>query len=198
MHIADGVLATHIWVGGYAVTGGITAFCLRKVTPEQIPRISIMTAAFFVGSLIHVPIGPTSTHLILNGLCGIILGWGAYLSILVGLTLQALLFQHGGVTTIGVNSFTIGVGALAAFGVFKLRGRIPIKHQDFIFGFLAGAIGVVVGLIALSICLLTSGEEFTAVVKLAVVTHLPVIIVEGLVTGFTAVFLVKVKPEVLQ
>lgn len=198
MHIADGVLATQVWVGGYVATGGITAFCLRRITPEQIPKISIMTAAFFVASLIHVPIGPTSVHLILNGLCGVILGWGAYLSILVGLTLQALLFQHGGLTTIGVNTFNMGVGALAAFGFFKLRGKIPIGHRDFLFGFLAGVIGVAVGLVSLSICLLTSGEEFLAVVKLAIVAHLPVMAIEGLIAGFAIIFLLKVKPEVLK
>lgn len=198
MHIADGVLATQVWVGGYVATGAITAFCLRRIAPEQIPKISIMTAAFFVASLIHVPLGPTSVHLILNGLCGIILGWGAYISILVGLTLQALLFQHGGLTTIGVNAFNMGVGALAAFGFFKLRGKISIRHRDFLFGFLAGVIGVVVGLISLSICLLTSGEEFLGVVKLALVAHLPIMAIEGLVAGFATIFLMKVKPEVLR
>ncbi len=198
MHIADGVLATQVWVSGYVATGGMTAFCLRRVTPEEVPKISIMTAAFFVGSLIHVPIGPTSVHLILNGLCGIILGWGASLSILVGIALQALLFQHGGLTTIGVNTFNMGLGALVAFGVFKLRGRISLKHRDFLFGFLAGAIGVFVALISLSICLLASGEEFWGVVKLALAAHLPVMVIEGLIAGFTTVFLLKVKPEVLQ
>ena len=198
MHIADGVLATQVWVGGYVATGGITTLCLRRITPEQIPKIAIMTAAFFVGSLIHVPVGPSSVHLILNGLCGIILGWGAYLSLLVGLTLQALLFQHGGLTTIGVNTFNMGIGALAAFGVFRLRRKIPIRHRDFLFGFLAGAVGVAVGLISLSICLITSGEEFIGVVKLALVAHLPVMAIEGFVAGFATIFLLKVKPEVLK
>ena len=63
-----------------------------------------MTAAFFVASLIHVSIGPTSVHLLLNGLLGVIVGRRAPLAVLLGLTLQAVLFGHGGFTTIGVNT----------------------------------------------------------------------------------------------
>jgi cobalt/nickel transport system permease protein len=38
-----------------------------------------------VASLIHVPIGPSNAHLILNGLVGLLLGWGAFPAILVAL-----------------------------------------------------------------------------------------------------------------
>ena len=69
--------------------------------------VAILAAAFFVGSLIHVPIGPSSVHLILNGLLGMLLGWAAFPSIFVALMLQAILFQYGGITVLGVNTFKI-------------------------------------------------------------------------------------------
>ena len=65
-----------------------------------IPRIALMTAAFFVASLIHVPIGPTSVHLLLNGLVGVLLGWRSALAIAVGLLLHGL---PGGETDHGVE-----------------------------------------------------------------------------------------------
>ena len=65
---------------------------LKRTSNEQIPEVAILASAFFVASLIHVPLGPTSVHLILNGLVGLILGWATFPAILVGLLLQALLF----------------------------------------------------------------------------------------------------------
>ena len=96
-----------------------------SVRDEEIPRIALMTAAFFVASLIHVPIGPTSVHLLLNGLLGVIVGRRAPLAVLLGLTLQAVLFGHGGFTTIGVNTCVMALPALGAAWLFgTLRAGI--------------------------------------------------------------------------
>ena len=46
-------------------------------------------------------------HLILNGLLGMLLGWAAFPSIFVALMLQAILFQYGGITVLGVNTFNM-------------------------------------------------------------------------------------------
>ena len=56
----------------------------------------------------------SSAHLILNGLLGVVLGWAAFPVIFVALLLQAVLFQFGGFTVLGVNTATMGLGALAA------------------------------------------------------------------------------------
>ena len=75
-----------------------------RVRDEEIPRIALMTAAFFIASLIHVSIGPTSVHLLLNGLLGVVIGRRAPLAVLIGIGLQFALFAHGGASTIGVNT----------------------------------------------------------------------------------------------
>ena len=62
--------------------------------------VAILAAHFFVGSLIHVPVGPSSVHVVLNGLLGMLLGWAAFPSIFVALMLQAILFQYGGITVL--------------------------------------------------------------------------------------------------
>ena len=84
MHISDGVLSAPVWIGGYVVTVGIAAICSKKMKTEDMPKMAVMTSAFFVASLIHIPLGPTSVHLILNGLVGIILGPLSFISILTG------------------------------------------------------------------------------------------------------------------
>lgn len=198
MHISDGVLPAQTWIGGYVVTGAITALCLRRSKAENIPKISVITAMFFVASLIHVPLGPTSVHLILNGLAGIVLGWAAYPSILVGLTLQALLFQHGGITTIGINTVNMGLPALVAYPLFGLRRRFPIRQGELVFGALAGFEGVLLGAVLLSLSLWTAGSEFSGVAKIAFLAHIPIMVIEAVICGVAAAFLKRVKPEVLE
>jgi cobalt/nickel transport system permease protein len=118
VHIADGVLDWPVLAAGFAVSAALALLASWRVRDEEVPRIALLTAAFFVASSIHVKVGPTSVHLLLNGLVGVILGWRAPLAILVGVTLQALLIPHGGLTTIGVNAAVEALPALAAGALF--------------------------------------------------------------------------------
>lgn len=198
MHISDGVLSAPVWIGGYVVTVGIAAICSKKMKTEDMPKMAVMTSAFFVASLIHIPLGPTSVHLILNGLVGIILGPLSFISILTGLTLQAFLFQHGGITTIGANTIMMGIPALLSSRIFSLHKRFRFRLSETIFGAVAGASGVFLGTLILTVLLVTTGSEFIGVAKYAALAHLPIMIIEAIITGFVVSFLMKVKPEVLE
>ena len=90
MHVQDGILASSVLAGGWAVAGVTTAVCLRTVKEEQIPRTAVLTACFFVASTIHVPLWGTSIHLVLSGLCGVILGPAAFLAVLPELLPQVV------------------------------------------------------------------------------------------------------------
>lgn len=95
MHIADGVLPLSCVAAGWAGTAVVTGLTLRKVPAEELPKAAVMTAGFFVASLIHVPLGPTSVHLILNGLVGIVLGWAAFPAILWACFCRRFCFSMG-------------------------------------------------------------------------------------------------------
>ncbi len=198
MHISDGVLSAPVWMAGYAAATGIIAASIKKIKVDNMPKVAVMTSAFFVASLIRVPLGPTSVHLVLNGLVGIILGPAAFISIFVGLVLQAFLFQHGGITTIGINAIMMGTPALLAYTIFNLRNKFNFKRCEFIFGALAGGSGIFFGTAILALALATTGSEFVVVAKYAALAHLPVMIIEGIMTGFIASYLMKVKPEILR
>lgn len=198
MHISDGVLPASVWISSYVVTGGISAVSLKKMDADDIPKVAVVTASFFVASLLHIKLGATSVHLILNGFAGVLLGWMSFVSILVGLALQAFLFGHGGITSLGANAIMMGLPAFAAYALFNLRLRFNFKSKDFTFGFLAGFTGVFFGTIILASLLAISGSEFFGVAKIAAVSHLPVMGIEGTVTGFIVTFLRKVKPEILE
>lgn len=199
VHISDGVLSPQVWVSGYVITGALATYILAKKTDvSEIPKLSVITAAVFVASLIHIPVGPTSVHLVLSGLAGITLGLAAFPAILVALILQAFLFQHGGITTIGINTVNMGLPALAAYGVFLAVTRTNIKGKYTIFGGLAGGIAIALGIALLSLCLLSTGEYLEYVVPYVVVAHLPVIAIEAIVVGAFAGFMARVRPQLLK
>jgi cobalt/nickel transport system permease protein len=126
VHISDGFLLWPWLLGGFVGAGLLVVFGAWGLRDHEIPRVAVMTAAFFVASLIHVPVpmGPR-THLLLNGLLGVILGRRALIAIPVGLFLQAALFGHGGWTALGVNSCVMALPALLAWMLFLGLRRLP-------------------------------------------------------------------------
>jgi cobalt/nickel transport system permease protein len=196
MHISDGVLPTSVAIAGFAVSVSVAAWSVRKTNPEDLPKVAVVTSAFFVASLIHVPFGPTSVHLLLPGLVGILLGRSAFISITLGIVLQSVLFQFGGITAIGANAAMMGIPALAAGWLFRcLRGGTPYRHV--LAGALAGGIGIVLAVLILALLLVTGGEDFFGVAKIAMYAHLPVLVIEAAVSAFAVSFLYKVKPDLL-
>jgi cobalt/nickel transport system permease protein len=198
MHISEGVLSTPVLAGGAVLTAGGVALGLKKMDYAKIPEVAVMSSAFFVASLIHVPVGPSSVHLVLNGLVGVLLGWMAFPAILVALTLQALLFQFGGFTVLGVNTLNMAVPAVLSYYLFNrgINSDSRITHSAA--GFLAGMLGVGGGAFFIALSLLSTGEEFSNIARLMFLSHLPMMIIEGIITAFCVMFLKKVRPEELR
>ncbi len=197
MHISEGILAGPVLAAGFAGTAVVAALTMRNMDMEEVPKISVITAVFFVASLIHVPVGVSSVHLILSGLVGVVLGKRAFPAVMLGVILQAILFGHGGVSVIGVNSLMLGGGALAAYAVWQLRHHFSIAKREVIFGGLAGGTALLFSGLVLSLTLLTKGEAFFVTAGAALAAHVPVIIIEAVVVGACAGFLMRVKPAVL-
>ncbi len=198
MHISEGILSAPVLATGavIAVTG--TAIGLKKMDYDKIPEVAILSSVFFVASLIHVPLGPTSVHLILNGLLGLLLGWAAFPAILVALFLQAILFQFGGLTTLGVNTVNMALPAIICYYLFR-NAVVSEKNWAVIGGaFCCGFLAVGLSGILVAFSLLFTGQSFLNVAKLVLLAHLPVMVIEGLFTIFVVKFLKKVKPEMLE
>lgn len=194
MHISEGVLSKEILICGAALSGAGVALGLKKTPPEKIPRVGILASAFFLASLVHVPLGPSSVHLILNGLVGLLLEWASFPAIFIGLTLQALLFQFGGMTTLGVNTFNMA--APAVFLGWALR---PLyKRWAAVGGFLTGSLSVLSSGLLVSLELSLTGEIFAGASKAILLAHLPLMGVEGLVSAFLLSFLRRSRPQMLE
>lgn len=198
MHIAEGVLSPAVLGSGAVLTLAGTALGLRKLEYDRLVAVGILSAAFFVASLVHVPVGLSSAHLIMNGLVGVLLGWAAFPSILVALLLQALFFQFGGITVLGVNAFTMGFAAVASWYVFRAVCRLcPGMGGVRAGAFMGGALGVALAAMLTALALAFTDEGFWLAARLLLLAHLPVILVEGLVTMFTVSFIMRVRPELL-
>jgi cobalt/nickel transport system permease protein len=196
MHISDGVLPVSVTVGGYAASAVLTAWSARRTRSEELPKVAVVTAAFFVASLIHVPFGPTSVHLLIPGLAGALLGPPAFLAIGLGLLLQSILFQFGGLTALGANALMMGVPALICGAFFQsFKGRTRTRQS--IIGGISGALGTALAAVFLALLLATGGEDFFGVAQIALAAHIPVFFIEGAISAFTIGFLARVKPELL-
>ena len=195
MHISEGVLSGPVLAAGAVMAFAGTAVGLKKIDYDRMVHVAILSSAFFVASLIHVNLGPSSVHLILNGIVGLLLGWAAFPAILTALLLQAVLFQYGGLTTLGVNTVIMATPAVICY--YLLDSHIGKDHKySFFTGFLAGAGSVAMAALGLGLALYSTGKEFLEVSLLVITAHVPVMIIEGIVTGFCVTFLLKVYPEI--
>jgi cobalt/nickel transport system permease protein len=152
IHLPDGVVAQRWWVGGFVGMALMLLIGAWRIRDEEIPLVAILTAVFFVAAQIHVPLPGSSAHLLLNGLVGVVLGRRAGLAIPLGLTLQMALFQHGGWTTLGVNSCVMGIPALLAWLTFAGLRRLPWVCRPWFRGMLV-AVSFALFLLSFVFCL---------------------------------------------
>ena len=196
MHISEGVLSGPVLISGGALAAAGTAVGLKKLDYDRIARAGILSAAFFVASLIHVPIGPSNAHLILNGLVGLLLGWAAFPAILVALVLQAMLFQFGGITALGVNTIVMALPAVICYLVFsRFLHKRPLVALSAAFA--CGFLSVLFGAVLLGLALIFTEENFFEVSAIVIAAHIPVMIIEGVITAVCVSFLKKVQPAML-
>ncbi|TVQ36408.1 MAG: cobalt transporter CbiM [Geminicoccaceae bacterium] len=210
MHIPDGILGPAVTLAGYAGTAAVMAVCLGQIAKRDdprrdVPKAAMLTAAFFVASLVHVPIPPTSVHLMLNGLLGVVLGWFAFPAIVVGLFFQAVMFGHGGLTTLGVNALVLGLPSLLAFALFSARHRLlpAAPWSDAAVGFVAGAGAVAAAVVLVAVVVLAGLPAHVdpdlerRAIQVFALAHVPLMVIEGVVVAMVLAFLRKASPELL-
>jgi len=198
MHISDGVLSPAMIAVTSLAGAGTLAFSLKGIKTEDIPKISLMTAVFFVGSTIHIPVGPTSMHLMLTGFIGLVVGHHVAVSVLIALLLQLFLLHFGGISSLGANVFIMSVPAMI-LGVCLRSYLVKAGSKSFLCGFAAGFLAVGGTVLLLAFTLIQSNMRFgqgpfSTIVTITVV-QIPLMFIEGLVTGFAVQFIVKTRPN---
>ncbi|ENT05173.1 cobalt transporter CbiM [Brucella sp. 63/311] len=195
-HIPDGLLSLPVVVGGGVAAAAAVAVALGRLEEERIPQTAILAAMFFVASLFAVPVGPSSVHLLLSGLMGLTIGLATFPAVMVGLLLQALLFGFGGLTTLGVNTINIALpGVVFGWLFLPFVRRLP-PFSAGVVGFICAALSVAGTGCGVILALVLSSSDFVPSVKIIGITYLPLMVGEGLITGFAIAFLKRVRPEI--
>jgi cobalt/nickel transport system permease protein len=198
MHISEGVLSAPVLGAGAVLTVAGLAIGLKKMDYEKLPEMGVMSAVFFVASLIHVPVGPSAAHLVLSGLCGLLLGWLAFPAIFVGLTLQAVLFQFGGLTTLGVNTFNMAFPAVLLGYACRPVIKSPHRTVRMVVEFVAGAGAILLSAIMVAVSLVMAlGDPMDSAARVIVLAQVPVMVIEGIVSVLIVEFIRKVRPEMI-
>lgn len=197
MHIMEGYLPA-----GYCVAWGVVCLpfliagfiSLRNKVKENRRNMTLiaMAGAFiFVISSLKIPsVSGSCSHMTGTGLGAILFGPAAVsvLGIIV-LIFQALLLAHGGLTTLGANTFSMAVaGPLVSFVLYKLCGKLKVNRRVSIF--LAAFLGDLFTYCVTSFQLAfaypseAGGVAASAVKFLGVFapTQLPLAVIEGILT----------------
>lgn len=194
-HIPDGVLSLPVLAAGWTVAVAGVGYGLRRITDEEIPRVALFASAFFVVSLFAVPIGPTSIHLLLGGLMGIVLGPAIFPAALIALLLQAALFGFGGLTALGFNTAALALpgwlAGIACSAAARAPAGLPIRAS------LAAALAVGLTGVIVAVGLALSASAFRPAAAVMFATYVPLAVIEAVVTGFAVAFLVRVRPAFL-
>jgi len=181
MHISEGVLSAGVIATSSIVLAPLIINSIRKLHPDDISKVALLSALFFVVSTIHLPLGVTSVHFMLLGIIGIMLGWHSFTALLIALLLQAMLIGFGGISSLSANTLNTGMGALTGFYLFKLlKDRLPTMVVSFLVGF----VPILVASVGIAVALLFSSEDFLIVAQTALIAHLPLAVVEGIMMVF--------------
>lgn len=191
MHIADGIISTPVCIAAHAASAGLIYLSGRRAGPDEIPGMGMAGAALFVVSLVQFPVAGTSVHPGLLGLAGIILGKRSFPVVFTALLFQALIFHHGGLLTLGLNSINLGAGAMAAWLIWRIKS-LP----EYIRALAAGFFGIIIPVVLMLAEFLVSGYESSIFLLIGI--YLVTASIEAGITLAAVKFFRKVKPDILQ
>jgi cobalt/nickel transport system permease protein len=213
MHIAEGILPVHWAALWFALSVPFVAMGLRdlRLRTEQVPHfkplVGLVGAAVFIISCMPIPVptAGTCSHPCGTGLAAILIGpWLTVVVTSVALVLQALFLAHGGLSTLGADTLSMGVaGAFVGYGVFRLARRLGAGWvlAAFLAGMLSDWATYTVTSFELASALHGEGSLstlFVAILAAFVPTQLPLGIFEGFLSAGAYRFMFTRRPELLQ
>lgn len=213
MHISEGILSPTLVAGGWAVTMAGLTYGMRQTPSESVPRVALLSAAFFVVTFVRIPLGAIHLHLVATALAGILLGWSAFPAIFIALLLQAILFQLGGLAVLGANTLVMAVPSVVAHYLFAGLVYLPVHRlmttdlaRDttpqlrFWIGAVAGvvaALTVTGNVLLMATFLIMTDSAYSTPALAAILFHIPLMLVEGGITALVVLFLFTVRRDIL-
>jgi cobalt/nickel transport system permease protein len=220
MHIPDGYLSPATAGVLYSLVipfwFNATRKLRRSLSSRIVPVMALLSAFCFVIEMINVPLpGGTPGHAVGASLAAIVLGpWPAVLSVSIALTIQALFFGDGGITTLGANCFNMAVAQV--FVSYYIYRTISVKATTpggkGIAAGIAGFVGINVAALLTGIQLglqpmiahsangtpLYAPYALSIAIPVMMLGHLIAGFAEAIVTGSGVTYLTRSAPELLQ
>ncbi|MDX9863572.1 MAG: energy-coupling factor ABC transporter permease [Anaerolineaceae bacterium] len=208
MHIPDGFLSVTVGILFWIISIIVLAVALRKtgqsLAERQVPLMGVLAAAIFAGQMLNFSVtGGTSGHLLGAALATIVLGpWPAMLVMTAVVSVQALVFQDGGLIALGANLFNMAVvGVSVSYAVYSLVQRLARGKSWGLFGggFVAAWTSIFIASLSCALQLALSGTSPAniAVPAMAVI-HALIGVGEGLITGGALAFLFSARRDLVQ
>lgn len=207
MHIPDGFLSVPVsivlWVLAIAAVGLALSRVGEEMAERQVPLMGVMAAAIFAGQMLNFPVAGASGHLMGAALATILLGpWAAILVMTSVVTIQAVLFQDGGLLALGGNVFNMAVvGVAVSYAVFSIARKLAGGRRVGIMsgGFVAAWVSIFVTALGVGLQIAASGTaraDFTIPAMGGV--HALIGIGEGLITVGALAFVTATRPDLLK
>jgi len=203
MHIPDGFISVPVALVGWAFMAAMIGFALRQTRDQlgerQIPMMGVLAAFIFAAQMINFPVaGGTSGHLLGGTLAAIVLGpWAAVLVLTTVVSVQALLFQDGGLLALGFN--IVNMAIIAVFVGYMIYEWFTKRGWQQIGIMVAAWVSVEAAAIATSLELAISGTSALDVALPAMVgVHALIGIGEALVTVAVISFVKQSRPDLLE
>lgn len=213
MHIMEGFLPVEHAIGWTIASAPFVAYGLFAIkkrirqNPEQRMLLGVAAAFTFVLSALKLPsVTGSCSHPTGTGLGALLFGPAAMAPIgLVVLLFQALLLAHGGLTTLGANTFSMAiVGPFAAVALFRLARSLKLSFAVSVF--IAASMADLLTYVTTSMQLAWAfpdpqggfGASFLKFAGIFAITQIPLAISEGLLTVLIFNALKRFNPQELQ
>ena len=213
MHIMEGFLPIEHALGWTLASTPFVAYGIFTVkkrfreNPEQRMLLGVAAAFTFVLSALKIPsVTGSCSHPTGTGLGAILFGPAAMAPIgLVVLLFQALLLAHGGLTTLGANTFSMAiVGPFAAFALFRLAQQLKLSFAFSVF--IAASMADLLTYVTTSLQLAWAFPDpvsgfagsFAKFATIFAITQIPLAISEGLLTVVIMNAIKRFNPQELK
>ena len=200
LHIPDGFLSVLVSVLMWMVSIPIVGYALRRAGQDlgerSVPMMGVLAAGIFAGQMLNFAVaGGTSGHLMGAALATILMGpWAAILIMTSVVSIQALIFQDGGLLVLGANIFNMAIiGVAVAYMAYRVGLRLAgdARRGILVAGFGAAWLSVLFVSLSVAIQLALSGTSPAnlAIPAMASV-HAIIGVGEGLITFGALAFLI--------
>ncbi len=208
MHIPDGFLSVLVSIFFWIISVIVIGIALKKtgqsLGEKRLPLMGVLAAAIFAGQMLNFTVvGGTSGHLLGAALATILVGpWAAVIVMTSVVSVQALLFQDGGLLALGANLFNMAVvGVFVSYAVYSILLRLFKKRKWGLVaaGFITAWSSIFIASLSAALQIVLSGTSPANIAIPAMgAIHALIGIGEGLITTGALAFIYAARKDLLQ